>query len=109
MLERAYNALLAAGIDARLAADHSGVCAAPYCVVYEGQEEPGRTVTKRHILVDVLVPAAKPGWLPGEMRKVRAALQAADFHPSLASPTAVLEDYRAVTASIDCTCLCSVD
>lgn len=109
MLERAYNALLTAGIDARLAADHSGVCAAPYCVTYEGQDEPGKTVTKRHILVDVLVPAAKPGWLPGEVRKARAALQAAGFRLSLTGPTMVLEDYKAVTASIDCTCLCSVD
>lgn len=109
MLERAYNALIAAGIDARLAADHSGVCTAPYCVVYEGQEEPGRTVTKKHILVDVLVPAAKPGYLPGEMRRVRAALQTADFRLSQTGPTMVLEDYKAVTASIDCTGLCSVD
>lgn len=106
MLEKAYNALMNAGLNARLAAAHSGVCTAPYCVVYEGQDEPGRTVNRHHIIVDVLVPAEKPGWLPGEVRKVRAALQAADFRPSFTSPTAVLEDYKAVTASVDFVMLC---
>lgn len=106
MLENAYNALKSAGLDARLAADHSGVCTAPYCVAYEGQEESGKTVNKRHVIVDVLVPAEKPGWLPGEVRKVRAALQAADFRPSFTSPTTVLEDYKAVTASVDFVMLC---
>ena len=106
MLENAYNALISAGLDARLAADHSGVCTAPYCVVYEGQEEPGKTVSKRHIIVDMLVPAEKPGWLPGEVRKVRDALLAADFRPSFTSPTAVLEEYKAVTASVDFVMLC---
>ena len=106
MLERAYSVLKAAGLDVRLAADHSGACTAPYCVVYEGQEEPGRTVNRRHIIVDVLVPVEKPGWLPGEVRKARAALQAADFRPSYTSPTTVLEEYKAVTASVDFVMLC---
>lgn len=108
MLERAYNALIAAGLDARLAAQYSGACAAPYCVVYEGQNDPpGKSIAVCHVLVDVLVPVAKPGLLPVEMRKVRAAMAAADFHCGSAGATIVLEDYKAVSATIDFAALCS--
>ena len=107
MLERAYEALQAAGLDVRLPAEYSGACTAPYCVVYEGQDEPpGKSIAVRHMLVDVLVPAGKPGLLPAEMRRVRAAMAAADFHCGTAGQTVVLEEYRAVSATIDFAALC---
>lgn len=108
MLERAWNALTAAGLDARLAPLHSGICAAPYCVVYEGQNDPpGKTIAVCHVLVDVLVPASSPALLPETARRVRAAMAKADFHCGTASQTLALEDYRALSQTIDFAALCS--
>lgn len=108
MLERAYNALVAAGLDARLAPLHSGQCTAPYCVVYEGQNDPpGKTIAVCHVLVDVLVPAGNPAMLPAETRKVRAAMAKADFHCGTAGQTLALEEYRALSQTIDFAALCS--
>lgn len=106
MLERIYGALKGAGLDARLATLHSGVCTAAYCVLYEGQPDYGRSIITRHVLIDVLVPAARPDLLPGEIERIRAAVQAAGLRLLTVSPTIVLDDYRAVSATMDFVALC---
>ena len=82
MIERIYNPLKAADVDVRLATLHTGACTAPYCVLYEGQSEPGRTVAIRHALIDVLVPAARPELLAEQTRRVQTALTAAGIAPA---------------------------
>lgn len=111
LMARAYDALSCAGVDVRLATRHSGVCDAPYCVIYEGQPEiAGKTLTRRHILVDALVPAARPQSLQGLCGDIRTALQ---IGPGLrfagASSDCALEDYRAVGRTMDFTALCGTD
>ena len=111
LLERAYEALIGAGVDARLATLHEGKCGAPYCVVYEGGTEPlGRTLCRRHILADALVPASTPEALPGLAAQIAAALQGgAELTPAGVSSTAALENYAAVTQTLDYTALCGME
>lgn len=110
LMERAYDALRARGVDARLATRHSGVCEAPYCVIYEGQPEiAGRTLVRRHILVDALAPAARPQSLTGIAGDIRAALTGAGLTFAGASSDSALEDYRAVGRTMDFTALCGAD
>lgn len=109
MLERAYNALLRAGVDVRLATRHTGACEAPYCVIYEGEAETGRSIAVRHLLVDALVPAAQPQLLPEQLTKIRAAMRTAGFAPGLTGATVALEDFKAVSATADFTALCAVE
>ena len=111
LLESAYNALNAAGVDVRLATRHSGTCDAPYCVIYEGQPEiAGKTLVKRHIMVDALTPAARPQDLQALCGDIRTALW---MGPMLsfagASSDMALEDYRAVGRTMDFTALCGAD
>ena len=106
MLERVYNALKRAGLDARLATLHTGVCTAPYCVLYEGQPEYGRSIVKRHILIDVLVPNARPELLPATLQAVETAMEPTGCRPVTTSPTVALEDYKAVSATMDFAALC---
>ena len=111
LLERAYNALNAYGVDVRLATRHSGTCDAPYCVIYEGQPEVvGKTLMKRHILVDALVPAAMPQSLQGLCGDIRSALWMGPMlNFASASSDTALEDYRAVGRTMDFTILCGCD
>lgn len=110
LLERAYHALEGASLDVRLATRHGGICEAPYCVIYEGQPEiMGKTLTRRHILVDALVPAARPQNLTGLAEEIRVALLGAGLNFSGASSDAALEDYRAVWRTMDFTALCGSD
>ena len=108
LLERAYGALTCAGVDARLATRHSGTCEAPYCVIYEGQPEiMGKTLMKRHILVEALVPAARPQSLQGLCGDIRTALWTGPMLTFAgASQDMALEDYRAVGRTMDFTALC---
>lgn len=108
MLQRAYNALIAAGIDARLATLHTGVCDAPYCVIYEGMDEPGKSVCIRHLMVDILVPASKPVMLPQMIESIREVMQQANFPAGTTGQTSVLEDYKAITVTIDFAALCGL-
>lgn len=109
MLERAYNALRQAGVDVRLATRHTGVCEAPYCVIYEGEAKTGLSVAVRHLLVDALVPAAQPQLLPEQLAKIRAAMRAADFAPGLTGATVALDDFKAVSATAEFTAMCAVE
>lgn len=109
MIERIYDILIAAGIDARLAAQHSGACAAPYCVLYEGSpyaDQIGKSVSVRHVNIDILVPAAKPALLWREAEKIRDALRGADYPAGTLGQTTVLEDYKAIAATLDIPVLC---
>lgn len=108
ILERAYNALMQAGVDVRLATRHTGVCEAPYCVIYEGEAETGKSIAVRRLLADVLVPAAKPELLSGQMERIRATMKAADFSPGLTGPAVALEDYKAVSATMEFVALCAL-
>lgn len=108
MIERIYQLLRAAEIDVRLATLHVGLCAAPYCVLYEGTAETGRSVAVRHALVDVLVPAAHPETLFSEAERVRAAMARAGHGKCTVSPAAALDDYKAVSLTLDFSILCGL-
>lgn len=108
MLERLYNALKGAGLDVRLATLHTGVCTAPYCVLYEGQPVYGKSVVTRHILIDVLVPNARPELLPETLDRIATAMLPAGCRLTTVSPTIALEDYKAVSATMDFIALCGL-
>ena len=108
MLERLYNALKGADLDVRLATLHTGVCTAPYCVLYEGQPVYGRSVVTRHVLVDVLVPNARPELLPETQDKIATAMLPTGCRLTTVSPTIALEDYKAVSATMDFIALCGL-
>lgn len=111
MIERIYNILTEVGVDARLPSDHLDVCKAPYCVLYDGTpvpEECGKSVAKLHLLIDLLVPAAKPALLWDEVAKIRAALTRRGYHRGYLGETRVLDDYKAVAATLDVPVLCAL-
>ena len=108
MIERIYSILRAAQIDVRLATLHVGACDAPYCVLYEGQTEPGRSVAVRHALVDVLVPAARPEQLSQEIGRVQSAMMAAGYRRGMGNPALALDDYKAVSVTLDFSVLCAL-
>lgn len=108
MMERIYQILRAEGIDVRLATLHVGLCAKPYCVLYEGTAESGRSVAARHALIDVLVPAAHPETLFSEAERVRAAMARAGHGKCTVNPAVALDDYKAVSITLDFTILCGL-
>ena len=94
MLERLYNALQGAGLDVRLATLHTGVCTAPYCVLYEGQPVYGKNV--------------RPELLPETLDKIATAMLPTGCRLTTVSPTIALEDYKAVSATMDFIALCGL-
>ena len=109
MINRIHTALQGAGIDVRLPTRHIGACTAPYCVLYEGApfaDQVGKSVAVRHALIDILVPASTPAALWREAAKIRAVLRGIGCSAGTLGQTAVPEDYKAVTATLDVPVLC---
>ncbi len=109
LTERAFDALQAAGLEARVPANAVGECKAPYLVVQDGGVQPtGKTTGRRMILIHALVPNNQPGKLPTLLANARMAMRAV---PSLritaTGEETVDDDLKAIRASLTYTALCA--
>lgn len=108
LLQRCHDALKSAGLNVRLANAPAHKCTAAYVAIYEGAEEDRDKCTAyRHIMAEIIVPKNGAVQMDSMTAKVRAAMADAGLRPVYAGNMIALEDYDALSVSMDFRALCA--
>jgi len=110
LIDKAEAALKAAGLDVARPGQRTGLCKAPYAIVYDGGMEPVNRVAARRVVgVMLLVPLDRRDQLDPLVRTAQTALTALKLKPrGTPQGEALDEAFRARTQTIEYTALCAL-